>query len=125
MSKRTILIVEDNAAVIAAYLHLLDCVDNLEVTPLVAISYKKARQLLSKEPVDLIILDLVLPDVQATDILGELRREHPQIPIILVTAYADRLELERSKELGVTHFFIKPGHLEPFGLAVQRSLQAA
>ena len=125
MSKKTILIVEDNAAVVVAYLHILECIDNMEVTPLVAPSYRKARELLWKEPVDLIILELILPDVHTTDILRELRREHFGIPIILVTGHPDRLELERSKDLGVTRFFIKPVQVEPFGLAVQASLQVA
>ena len=121
MGKKTILIVEDDPQTIAVYLLLLETLDQ-EIIPLAAASYGKAREILSQESVDLIILDLMLQDAKATDVLGELRAEHPNIPIFLVTGYLEELDREEAGQYGITRFFLKPIHIEPFGQAVESVL---
>jgi len=95
MSKKTVLIVEDEPWIIASYLHLLEGLDE-EVIPLATASYRGAREILAQESVDLIILDLILQDAKATDVLGELRKTHPNIPIFLVTGYPEEVDLEKA-----------------------------
>ena len=122
MSNKTVLIVEDEPSIIAVYLLLLETLDE-EIIPLAAASYQKAEEILAQESVDLIILDLMLPDAKATDVLGELRTEYPNIPIFLVTGYLEELDLEKAGQFGVTQFFLKPIPVEPFGRAVESILQ--
>ena len=122
MSKKTVLIVEDDPSIIASYLHLLEDLDE-EVTPLATASYRRARRILAQESVDLIILDLILQDAKATDVLGELRKTHPNIPILLVTGYPEELDLEKAGQFGITQFFVKPIRVEPFGRAIENTLQ--
>ena len=122
MSRKTVLIVEDEPSIMAMYLPLLESLDE-EIIPLGSPSYQKAKELLAQESVDLIILDLMLPDAKATDVLGELRERHPCIPIVLVTGHLEELDLREAGELGVTQFFLKPIHLGPFGRAVENLLQ--
>ena len=122
MSKKTVLIVEDEPTIIAVYLLLLEALDE-DIIPLAAASYQKAREILAQESVDLIILDLMLPDAKATDVLGELRTEYPNIPIFLVTGYVEELDLEKAGQFGITQFFLKPIRVEPFGRAVESTLQ--
>ena len=81
------------------------------------------RCILAQESVDLIILDLMLQDAKATDVLGELRETHPNIPIFLVTGHLDELDLEKAGQFGITQFFVKPVHVEPFGQAIENTLQ--
>ena len=121
MSKKTVLIVEDEPSIIAVYLLLLEALDQ-EIIPLAAISYRKAREILAQESVDLIILDLMLQDAKATDVLGELRTEYPNIPIFLVTGYLEELDREKVGQFGITRVFLKPIHVEPFGRAVESVL---
>jgi len=122
MGNKTVLIVEDEPAIIAVYLLLLETLEG-QVIPLAAASYKKAMEILAQESVDLIILDLMLPDAKATEVLGELRREYPNIPIFLVTGNLEELDLEKAGRLGITQLFLKPIHVDPFGRAVENSLQ--
>jgi DNA-binding NtrC family response regulator len=124
VGKRTVLIVEDEPSIIASYLFLLETLDE-EVIPLAAASYRMAREILAREPVDLIILDLMLQDTKATDVLGELRKTHPNIPIFLVTGYPEELDLEKAGQFRITQFFVKPVHVEPFGRAIENTLQAS
>ena len=122
MSKKTVLIVEDEPSIIASYLVLLETLDE-EVIPLAAASYCRAREILARESVDLIILDLMLHDAKATDVLGELRETHPNIPIFLVTGHLEELDLEKAGQFGITQFYVKPIHVEPFGRAIENTLQ--
>jgi len=122
VSKKTVLIVEDEPSIIASYLHLLETLDE-EVIPLAAASYRRAREILARESVDLIILDLMLQDAKATDVLGELRETHPNIPIFLVTGYPEELDLEKAGQFGITQFYVKPIDAEPFGRAIENTLQ--
>ncbi len=122
MSKKAVLIVEDEPSIIAVYLLILGTLDE-EIIPLAAPSYRKAREILAQESVDLIILDLILKDAKATDVLRELRTEYPNIPIFLVTGHPEELDLQRAGQFSITQFFVKPIRVEPFGRAVQSMLQ--
>jgi len=62
------------------------------------------------DPPDLLILDLMLPDINGFDILRNLRAQAGtrDLPVLMLTAKgqaADRVEAER---LGVTRFMTKP-----------------
>ena len=122
MNSKTVLIVEDEPSIIAVYLLLLETLEE-EVIPLAAASYEKAREILAQESVDLVILDLMLPDAKATEVLGELRREYPNIHIFLVTGNLEELDLEKAGRFGIRQLFLKPVHVEPFGRAVENTLQ--
>lgn len=122
MSQKTVLIVEDEPSIIAVYLPLLETLDE-EIIPLAADCYQKAKEILAKESVDLIILDLMLPDAKATEVLGELRQRYPHISIVLVTGHLEELDLTRAGEFGVTELFLKPIHVEPFRRSVGTILQ--
>lgn len=121
MDTKTILIVEDNTSVVASYMQILKCLD-LDFISIAAPSYEKAKKVLSIECIDLIILDLVLPDVLATDILQELRHEYPGIPIIIVTGHPEILDQQKTKEIKITNIFAKPFRAETLGQAIQSSL---
>ncbi len=60
------------------------------------------------EVFDLIVLDIVLPNLNGTEIFKELKKNAPtaNIPVIILTAHAD-LE-EQMREEGVTDFITKP-----------------
>ena len=122
MRKKTVLIVEDEPSIIAVYLQLLETLDE-EITPLASVSYRMAKEILAQESVDLIILDLMLQDTKSTDVLGELRKENPNVPIFLVTGHLEEVDIEKAGQFGVTQFFSKPIRVDPFGQAVESVLQ--
>lgn len=53
-----------------------------------AFTAREALDQLAKTPVDLVLLDLQLPDAHGTEVLARLRGQHPTLPVIIVTAYA-------------------------------------
>jgi CheY-like chemotaxis protein len=69
-----------------------------------------ALAVLKETPVDFILLDLLLPEMSGFDIYQKLQADNKtkEIPVMIVTAWADSKHMERASEVGVTHFLAKP-----------------
>src|SRR5579862_707730 len=57
---------------------------------------------------DLVLLDLALPDRDGIDVLEELRRQDPQLAIIMITAYGTVENAVRAMQSGAANFIQKP-----------------
>ena len=57
---------------------------------------------------DLIILDLMLPKLDGFRVLEEVRRERPELPILMLTARGEEEERVRGLELGADDYVVKP-----------------
>jgi len=79
-----ILLVEDEANVRTV---LAEVLRPLASAVLEAENGQKALALLNAHPVRLIVVDFVLPDVDGLSLINRLRKERPQIPIILISGY--------------------------------------
>ncbi|MCK6628742.1 MAG: PAS domain S-box protein [Anaerolineae bacterium] len=75
-----------------------------------------ARPYLSQEKVDVILLDLGLPDSQGLDTLVKLRQQAPQIPIVVLTGLADEELGLKALQAGAQDYLVK-GQVEGNGLA--------
>ncbi len=74
-----------------------------------ATSLKEAREVFSKtSSIDLILLDIRLPDGDGYDLAVEFKAKKPNIPIIAQTAYAMQGEKEKSIKFGCDDFITKP-----------------
>jgi len=78
-----------------------------------------------RERPELIVLDLAMPKRGGLSALPELRLCCPETPVLVVTAHAAVEVLRRTREMGATACYSKPGFLaripevvERFGLAV-------
>lgn len=58
--------------------------------------------------VDLILLDMKLPDMSGIDVLRQLRETHPDTVVIMMTAYGDIESTKRALNLGAFDFIHKP-----------------
>jgi DNA-binding NarL/FixJ family response regulator len=52
------------------------------------------------EPWDLVLLDISLPDQSGLKVLGAIKREHPRLPVLMLSLHRDRAYIERSLQLG-------------------------
>ena len=57
---------------------------------------------------DLIISDIMMPQVSGMQILEEVKKTNSNIKVILMTAYSNKQKVEQSKILGVDHYLEKP-----------------
>jgi CheY-like chemotaxis protein len=67
-----------------------------------------ARQVLEKLPVDLIVTDLKMPGMDGFELLALIRKNHPYIPVIVMTAFGNP-DLEKWLEsVGIFAYLEKP-----------------
>ncbi len=70
----------------------------------------EAEQILRDFPgaVDVILLDLVLPDASARDVFLRLRELAPEVPVVLMSGYHSEDLVSELLDLGATHYLRKP-----------------
>ena len=69
---------------------------------------REAHQLIGENPdLDLVLLDLVLPDRSGFEVLAELRQEHPAISVVVLSATRYRQEIMKAFDLGVVGYIPK------------------
>jgi len=55
-----------------------------------------------------ILSDINMPEMDGITLLGEIKKSWPDIPVMMVTAYADEERRRQATELGATDFIAKP-----------------
>jgi len=108
-----ILVVDDSATNIV----LLEAILNGQGYEIeTAQSVKEAYQIIKKETVNLILLDLLMPRVSGYDFLKEIKSNEStkDIPVIIVSAVADAENRKKSIELGALDFINKPIDIQYF-----------
>jgi DNA-binding response OmpR family regulator len=58
--------------------------------------------------IDVVVLDIGLPDVSGADLCARLREFFPDLPVLVCTGAADPEEVRELRNLGITRFFSKP-----------------
>jgi DNA-binding response OmpR family regulator len=76
-------------------------------------------------PYDLIILDLLLPDLGGIDVLHHLVRQHPGQPVIVLSALGDTPSKVASLEAGADDYLVKPFSFEELLARVRVRLRDA
>jgi CheY-like chemotaxis protein len=71
------------------------------------------RRLAEIHPELIVILsDINMPGMDGLELLGEIRRVRPDLPVLMVTAYGDDDRKRRADELGAAAFLSKPVDFE-------------
>jgi PleD family two-component response regulator len=124
MSKGRILVVEDDFD-ISNMLRIYFSGQQYEVQ--IAPRGKEALMLTRKQLPELIILDIMLPDMNGYDVCRELRTttRTSHIPIIFLTQKDERSDKIAGLELGADDYITKPFDIEELKLRVQNALAAA
>lgn len=106
----TILIVDDNASILTAIRYLLD---GIFERILMLEQPDDILKLMAQEDVDIVLLDMnftlgVNTGQEGLFWLRAIRKQHPQTPVVLLTAYADVSLAVRGLKSGAADFIAKP-----------------
>ena len=106
----TILVIDDNEAILTA---LKYCLSGTFEQVKTLTSPETVISLLGQEPVDIILLDMnftlgVNSGQDGLLWLQAIRKHHPEIPVVLITAYADVSLAVRGLKRGAADFITKP-----------------
>jgi two-component system, OmpR family, catabolic regulation response regulator CreB len=102
--KRTVLIVEDETGIVDTLVYSLSTEG---FNPITAASGGAGLALLREHAIDLVILDIGLPDVSGFDVLKEIRRI-TKIPVLFLTARSGEIDRILGLELGADDYMVKP-----------------
>jgi two-component system NarL family response regulator len=101
-----ILLVDDHTLVRNGLVQLLKiCVEGAEVTE--AGSAEDAAQILAKEPHDVALVDIRLPGQSGLDLLQEVRRAWPKLPVIMLTNYDHPEYVKSAMAAGAAGYLLK------------------
>ena len=75
-------------------------------------------------PLIVILADINMPGLDGFDLLSEIKRQWPQLPVIMVTAYGDDERRQRASELGALAFLTKPVNFDYLKAELQGLLNA-
>ena len=105
MDNQTILVVDDTISNLDVICNLLEDYDILTAT-----SGIDALEILEDENVDLIILDIMMPEMDGFEVCKRLRdaKKTRDIPILFITASTDEDSIEKAYEVGGTDYITKP-----------------
>lgn len=89
---------------------LIDILKSLEYTILVTDNGKTALELLQTQSVDLMIIDLLMPDMTGHELCERVREEYhiAELPILMLTASGQLADLVSSFQAGANDFLKKP-----------------
>ncbi|MDY7034198.1 MAG: sigma-54 dependent transcriptional regulator [Thermodesulfobacteriota bacterium] len=74
-------------------------------------------------PPDLVLLDIGLPGMNGVEVLSKIKEIHPDMPIIMITAYEDVNTVISAMKLGAYDYVIKPIHLDGLEMTIHNALQ--
>ena len=85
-----------------------------------AANAEDALQELARISYDLVISDLVMPDIDGVELLRRVRRLWPQLPFVLITAHHNIESAIAAMEEGANNYLNKPIHRDELILVVKR-----
>jgi PAS domain S-box-containing protein len=103
---KTILIIDDTESNIETLMGILD--DKYDIVA--SLSGSGGLEILKEEKVDLILLDIMMPQMDGFEVCRRLKSDSKtkEIPVIFITASNDELSIEKAYEVGGVDYITKP-----------------
>ncbi len=102
---KTVLVVEDDAAIRRG---LVDALQFAGYTAIASADGRDGLQTALAAEVDLVVLDVVLPHKDGFQVLAEIRKSRPALPVILVTARGAEQDRVHGLQTGADDYVVKP-----------------
>lgn len=120
MSKANVLIVEDNEDLCQTLADVLRKEGNKVRT---CYNGEHALAILKKDIIDLVLLDIKLPDYNGIKILETIKEMDPDILVIVITALTDAQPAVDAMKMGAYDYLMKPFELDELKLVVAKALE--
>ncbi len=117
----TILIVDDDKS-LREFLEIFLSQEGYK--PLVAKDGHEALSLLEKHDVALVLSDIRMPEMDGVDLLRRIKQKDPDIPVILITAFASLETAVDAMKEGALDYITKPFQLDELREVIEQGLDA-
>ncbi len=116
----TVLIVDDDKALRSFLSSILED-EGYEV--LLAATGAEGEALLEAKPIDVVLVDLRLPDEDGISVLRKIKREEPDVQVIVLTAFGAVESAVEAMKLGAYDYINKPFDVSELRLIIERALK--
>jgi DNA-binding NtrC family response regulator len=116
--KKTLLVVDDERGIRESLKWIFK--DGYEVV--LAKDGREALLAIDDKPPDLVLLDILLPDINGLEILKRVKEQNRSLPVVMITATKTVKNAVEAMKLGADDYVVKPFDLEELRIIVQKSL---
>lgn len=106
VQKKQILLVDDDKDLVEYLVSSLDVYQSLSF--LMASNGKEAVEALSREPVDLVVTDIQMPEMDGFALVSHISQNFPKLPVIIITSHATPSMEHKLTRMGIVTFEKKP-----------------
>jgi DNA-binding NtrC family response regulator len=104
---------------------LRDALEAEEHTILQAATGEEAMERFQEASCDLVLLDMILPDLNGLQVLKRVKRLAPEVPVIIMTAYSEVRGAVEAMKAQAADYLCKPFDLDELKLVVHRTLESS
>jgi two-component system NtrC family sensor kinase len=102
---------------------LNECLTPLGYDVTQATSGRQALELIGKVPFNVVLLDLMLPDIEGMNVFRDLREQRPETEVIVLTGYASLESAIEALRIGAYDYVTKPFDASVVQSAVRRAVE--
>ena len=117
--KKSILVVDDELGVRESLKMILKPIYQVYT----AVDGGEALQSIQKDKIDLVALDLAMPGLSGIDVLQQIKKNDPDIEVIVITAHGTPQNVEEASEYGAGDFITKPFNVPDLINSINKSLE--
>jgi DNA-binding NarL/FixJ family response regulator len=121
MKKVQVLLADDHAVVRTGIRKVVEEIPNLGVVS-EAENGPQVFFALEKEPIDLLVIDVTMPEFEPISAIKQIRARYPEMKILIVSAYDDDIYVQGLLNAGVNGYHLKDQPLNDLKLALERIL---
>ncbi len=117
--KGTILLVDDEPKVLASLSSLLE---GLGYRTLKTLDPAEALTLVETHPVDLVVLDLVMPSLDGLEVLKRIMSKGLSLPVVMLSGHGTIAKAVEATKIGAFDFLEKPVEIEKIRITIENAL---
>ncbi len=115
---RKILIVDDEITIRTGIAQVLE---KQKITAATAADGREALDLLARQPMGIVLLDIKLPDMDGVELLKTIRREYPETEVIMITGYPAIQSAVECIKHGALDYLVKPFRLDELEALIDKA----
>ena len=119
MSKARVMVVDDEEN-LCKFMQIMLSKEGYDVAT--ALSAREALAHLREKPVDLVMTDLMMPEMSGLEFIQALRRSNPDTECIVMTAYASVDSAIEALKLGAADYITKPFNIDEVKITIEQLL---
>ena len=115
-----VLLVDDEVKILSSLSRILE---NYDYKVLTALDGKSALSIIEENDIDVVLLDLKLPEMDGITVLKKIMKRKPSLPVIMLTAHGSISKAVEAVKIGAFDFLEKPVESEKILITIKNAIE--